>query len=161
MKNQRITVNGIEFKSIRECADYFSVKFSTFYKHYKAGEKTELIIAKYSNKVKYTDYQGNEYHNLSEMLKVYNIPLKTYYSRKRLKWDLKRILTTKVKQFEYDGIQYHSLLDFCKRNRLSEKLPDASSRAVMERRPARAPCPARAPDESNKKRANRLHFVSS
>ena len=106
MKNQQITVNGIEFKSIRKCADYFSVKFSTFYKHYKAGEKTELIVAKYSNKVKYTDYQGNEYHNLSEMLKVYNIPLKTYYSRKRLKWDLKRILTTKVKQFEYDGIMY-------------------------------------------------------
>ena len=72
MKNQQITVNGIEFKSIRKCADYFSVKFSTFYKHYKAGEKTELIVAKYSNKVKYTDYQGNEYHNLSEMLKVYN-----------------------------------------------------------------------------------------
>ena len=80
MKNQQITVNGIEFKSIRKCADYFSVKFSTFYKHYKAGEKTELIVAKYSK------------------------------------------LTTKVKQFEYDGIMYHSLFDFCKRNKMSEKL---------------------------------------
>ena len=112
----------ISNKNIKRQLNDFSVKFSTFYKHYKAGEKTELIVAKYSNKVKYTDYQGNEYHNLSEMLKVYNIPLKTYYSRKRLKWDLKRILTTKVKQFEYDGIMYHSLFDFCKRNKMSEKL---------------------------------------
>ena len=120
-KKIKIKINGQTFKSIQECADFFNVNYNTFYSHYKKGVPIDLIIARYSQRIKYIDHNGTEYNSLSEMLKDYNIPKSTYRSRKRQKWTLKQILTTQIKQFEYDGTQYHSLLDFCKKNKISEK----------------------------------------
>ena len=121
MKNKKIEFDGKEFKSLREFADFYSINFSTFYKHLRQGESIENIIAMHSKRIKYTDHDGNEYYCLSDMLKAYNIPKKTYLSRLRQKWSLKKILTTQIKQFEYEGIEYHSLLDFCKKNKISQR----------------------------------------
>ena len=121
MKNRKIEFDGKEFKSLREFADFYSINFSTFYKHLRQGESIENIIAMHSKRIKYTDHDGNEYYCLSDMLKAYGIPKHIYRARKQKGWTIRKILTTQIKQFEYEGIEYHSLLDFCKKNKISQR----------------------------------------
>ena len=102
-------------------ADFYSINFSTFYKHLRQGESIENIIAMHSKRIKYTDHDGNEYYCLSDMLKAYGIPKHIYRARKQKGWTIRKILTTQIKQFEYEGTQYHSLLDFCKKNKISQR----------------------------------------
>ena len=55
MKNKKIEFDGKEFKSLREFADFYSINFSTFYKHLRQGESIENIIAMHSKRIKYTE----------------------------------------------------------------------------------------------------------
>lgn len=121
MKKIEIIFKDLKFNSIKKCAEYFNVKYSTFYKYYSLTKPIEWIIASFSHSIVYYDHKGNSFDSIDSMLKAYNIPKKTYISRKRQKWTLEKILTTQIKEFEYKGVKYHSLTDFCRKNKISTK----------------------------------------
>jgi len=110
---------GKEYKSIREMAGTYDIKYATLKKRMSNGWDLERALTK-PNRAIVKDHIGNEFGNIGLMLEHYQISKQRYRTRIESGWTLEEALTgqgpkrEKEKKFtDHKGNKYASIGEMC------------------------------------------------
>lgn len=96
-KETLITIDGVEYKSYSQLAKAFDINVNTINSRLTEGYSLyDAVTNPVVSTKKPIKYKGEDYESITDLLKVYGLDLSTYKNRKRLGWDLDRILSYKV-----------------------------------------------------------------
>lgn len=128
-KNTVVDHLGNEYSSTLEMCKAYGIRVDTFKYRLKHGSTLEQALTRtpsmVTTNIPCQDHLGNQYISQTEMARAYGLTKEQYIARKRIGWDIERILTTPVggggngKTFEFNGITYSSKKDFCEKNGLN------------------------------------------
>ena len=119
---------GNEYSSTLEMCKAYGIRVDTFRYRMKHGSTLEQALTRtpsmVTTNIPCQDHLGNQYISQTEMARAYGLTKEQYIARKRIGWDVERILTTPVgggngKTFEFNGVTYLSKKDFCEKNGLN------------------------------------------
>ena len=123
---------GNTYSSKAKMCEAYGINISTFNARLKNGKSLEEALTLVPSPINYNipcqDHLGNHYNSQTEMARAYGLTIKVFAGRKRLGWDIEKILTTPIKRrfdhqdFIYNGITYTSKNDFCEKHGLNYDL---------------------------------------
>lgn len=119
---------GNAYPSTSEMCRAYGIRFDTFKARLTSGKSLEEALTRipsYTTSIPCQDHLGNHYNSQIEMARTYGLTKDQFIARRRLGWDLERILTTPVgngannQAFVFNGTSYTSKRDFCRKNGLN------------------------------------------
>ena len=119
--NKAIDHKGIEYDSLSDMCEAYSVSTTVFLKRYEAGWSVESSLTKPSEKGVEIDHKGKEYNSLSELCETYTIPPEEFLKRINAGWTVEEALTIAVTtQFkknlsatDHKGVKYETTAKMC------------------------------------------------
>lgn len=128
-KNTVVDHLGNEYDSTLEMCQAYGIRVDTFKYRLKHGSTLAQALTRVPSMVTTNipcqDHLGNQYNSQTDMARAYGLTKEQFIARKRMGWDVERILTTPVggsgngKTFEFNGVTYASKKDFCEKNGLN------------------------------------------
>lgn len=128
-KNSVVDHLGNEYGSILEMCQAYGIRVDTFKYRLKHGSTLEQALTRtpsmVTTNIPCQDHLGNQYNSQTEMARAYGLTKEQFIARKRMGWEVERILTTPIngggngKNFEFNGATYTSKKDFCEKNGLN------------------------------------------